>query len=60
MHTAHSRLHDRAGEAAATAVIRADATALSALRLDDGTGGRGGGRRHFCEVKDSRRRGARR
>ena len=36
-------LHDRARKAAATAVIRADATALSALGLDNRTGGRGDG-----------------
>jgi hypothetical protein len=33
-----SRLHDGARNAAATAVIGADAAALAALRLDDGAG----------------------
>jgi hypothetical protein len=45
------RLHDGAGNAAATAVVGAEAAALAALRLDDGAGGRGdgagGGSRHF-------------
>jgi hypothetical protein len=43
-----TRLHDGAGDAAATAVVGAEATALAALGLDDRAGGRGDGRgRHF-------------
>jgi hypothetical protein len=45
------RLHDDAGEAAATAVVSADAAALATLGLDEGAGGRGDGAcgrgRHF-------------
>jgi hypothetical protein len=42
-------LHDGARNAAATAVVGADARALARLRLDDGAGGRrdGAGGRHF-------------
>jgi hypothetical protein len=36
-------LHDGARNAAATAVVGAEAAALAALRLDDGAGGRGDG-----------------
>ena len=37
-------LHDGAGDAAATAVVCADAAALAALGLDNGSGGGGDGR----------------
>lgn len=37
-------LHDGARDAAATAVVGADAAALAALGLDDGAGGGGDGR----------------
>jgi hypothetical protein len=42
-------LHDGARNAAATAVVGADARALARLRLDDGAGGRrdGAGGRHL-------------
>ena len=45
-----SRLHDSARNAAATAVVGADAAALATLRLDDRASGRGDGvcgGRHF-------------
>ena len=44
-------LHDGAGDAAATAVVGADAAALAALGLDDGSGGGrdgGSGRGRHC------------
>mgnify|MGYP006877415411 CR=1 FL=1 len=52
----HPHLHDRARKAAATAIICADATALSALGLDNRAGGRRDGRsrrRHGCGFEES-------